>query len=66
MRGEGRDHGGLGLRGRGEGIGLRMQAWLKKEDEYDTKINKKTIEARCVGNRFTMSFGHNRNEDVCA
>ena len=26
VRGEGRDHGGLGLRSRGEGIGLRMEA----------------------------------------
>ena len=39
MRGEGRDHGGLGLRSGGEGIGLRMEARLKeKENEHDTKI----------------------------
>ena len=39
MRGEGRDHGGLGLRSGGEGIGLRMEAWLKeKENGHDTKI----------------------------
>ena len=39
VRGEGRDHRGLGLRSGGEGIGLRMEAWLKeKENEHDTKI----------------------------
>ena len=29
VRGEGRDHGGLGLRSGGEGIGIPMEAQLK-------------------------------------
>ena len=38
---EGRDHGGLGLRRRGEGIGHETEAQLKKkEDEYDIKIEQ--------------------------
>ena len=45
VRGEGRDHGGLGLRRRGEGIGCGREALLKKkkneqEEEGDKMINK--------------------------
>ena len=41
VRVEGRDHGGLGLRSRGERILHEMEASLKKEeDEYDIKIEQ--------------------------
>ena len=41
VRVEGRDHGGLGLRSGGEGIGLRMEAPLKKKkNEQEIRSNK--------------------------
>ena len=47
VRGEGRDHGGLGLRSGGEGVGLRMEAWLKeKENEQEIRSNKRKMETR--------------------
>ena len=33
VRVEGRDHGGLGLRSGGEGIGLRMECLAQEEEE---------------------------------
>ena len=47
VRGEGRDHGGLGLRSRGEGIGHGMEALLKKKkNEQEIKSNKRNMETR--------------------
>ena len=41
--GEGRNHGGLGLRSRGEGIGLRNGSFAQKEEEWtrDYRPNKR-------------------------
>ena len=48
MRVEGQDHGGLGLRSRGEGIGHGMEALLKKKkkNEEDIRSNKRKMETR--------------------
>ena len=47
VRGEGRDHGGLGLRSRGEGIGHGIEALLKKKkNEQEIRPNKRKMEAR--------------------
>ena len=47
VRGEGREHGGLGLRSTGEGIGHRMEALLKKKKkEQEIRSNKRKMETR--------------------
>ena len=47
MRGEGWDHGGLGLRSRGEGIGRGREALLKKKkNEQEIRPDKRKIETR--------------------
>ena len=47
VRVEGRDHGGLGLRSRGERIGHGIEALLKKKkNEQEIRPNKRKRESR--------------------
>ena len=47
VHGEGWDHGALGLRSRGEGIGHGMEALLKKKkNEQEIRSNKRKMETR--------------------